>query len=130
MPPIASSRLTLHKYALHHNSFKDGDVNSCDKCRHYPSSKDTLSCRYVRLELLEGVAAYYSGDKAIALTKLRSSQQRWQQLQVSDERLAELMSMGFNSQEARLEMSTYRSTSLWSSVHITFQFDTCGLHWP
>ena len=66
----------------------------------------TLPCRYVRLELLEGVAAYYSGDKALARIKLKSSQQRWQQLQVSDERLAELMSMGFNSQEVRLGLGT------------------------
>ncbi|CAL5222997.1 g5442 [Coccomyxa viridis] len=56
---------------------------------------------YVRLELLEGVAAYYSGNKALAQAKLKSSEQRWQQLQVSDERLAELMSMGFKSQEAK-----------------------------
>ena len=56
----------------------------------------------MRLELLEGVAAYYSGDKALAGEKLKSSEQRWQQLQVSDERLAELMSMGFRSQEVHL----------------------------
>ena len=60
--------------------------------------------RYVRLELLEGVAAYYSGDRTLARAKLRSSEQRWQQLQVSDERLAELMSMGFKSQEVRLSL--------------------------
>ena len=60
--------------------------------------------RYVRLELLEGVAAYHSGDRALARAKLRSSQQRWLQLQVSDECLAELMSMGFNSQEVRLRL--------------------------
>ncbi len=63
--------------------------------------RHVLLRRYVRLELLEGVAAYYSGDKALAREKLQSSEQRWQQLQVSDERLAELMSMGFKSQEVR-----------------------------
>lgn len=63
-----------------------------------------MLCRYVRLELLEGVAAYYSGNKALARAKLKSSEQRWQQLQVSDERLAELMSMGFKSQEVRLSL--------------------------
>ncbi len=53
----------------------------------------------MRLELLEGVAAYYSGNKALACVRLRSSEQRWKQLQVSDGHLAELMSMGFKSHE-------------------------------
>jgi len=59
----------------------------------------SLEFRYVRLELLEGVAAFYSGNKVLARAKLKSSEQRWQQLQVSDGNLAELMSMGFKSHE-------------------------------
>lgn len=53
----------------------------------------------MRLELLEGVAAFYSGNKVLARAKLKSSEQRWQQLQISDGHLAELMSMGFKSYE-------------------------------
>ena len=61
-------------------------------------------CSYVRLELLEGVAAYYSGDKGLARARLEASQARWQQLQVSDERLVELLSMGFEAQEVTLHI--------------------------
>jgi hypothetical protein len=53
------------------------------------------------LELLEGVAAFYSGDRVLAGAKLRSAHGRWQKLQVPDERLAELLSMGFSDQEVR-----------------------------
>ena len=60
-----------------------------------------LELSYVRLEMLEGVAAFYSGNKVLARAKLKSSEQRWQQLQVSDGHLAELMSMGFKSHEVR-----------------------------
>ena len=53
----------------------------------------------MRLELLEGVAAFYSGNRGLAREKLSSAHGRWQKLQVPDERLAELMSMGFSNQE-------------------------------
>ena len=55
----------------------------------------------MRLELLEGVAAFYSGSRGLAREKLSSAHKRWQKLQVPDERLAELMSMGFGNQEVR-----------------------------
>ena len=59
----------------------------------------------MRLELLQGVAAYHSGDKGLARARLKASQARWQQLQVSDERLAELLSMGFDAQEVTFRIS-------------------------
>ena len=62
-------------------------------------------CSYVRLELLEGVAAYYLGDRGLARARLKASQERWQQLQVSDERLVELLSMGFEAQEVTIRAS-------------------------
>ena len=68
------------------------------------SKEDPFMCSYVRLELLEGVAAYYSGDKGLACARLKASQARWQQLQVSDERLVELLSMGFEAQEVTLHI--------------------------
>ena len=63
--------------------------------------KANAACSYVRLELLEGVAAFYSGNRVLARTKLQSAQGRWQKLQVPDERLAELLSMGFSDREVR-----------------------------
>lgn len=37
---------------------------------------------YVRLELLEGVVAYHSGEPQLAQQKLQAAQARWQKLQV------------------------------------------------
>jgi hypothetical protein len=37
---------------------------------------------YVRLELLEGVVAFHSGEAAAAATHLAAAQARWQRLQV------------------------------------------------
>jgi hypothetical protein len=55
---------------------------------------------YVRLELLEGVAAYHAGDKRAAREKLTAAHDRWKSLQLSDEALASLAGMGFGSREA------------------------------
>lgn len=55
--------------------------------------------RYIRLELLEGVAAFYAGDKVTAKAALDGAQAKWQRLQVSDDRLAELLGMGFTTTE-------------------------------
>ncbi|KAG6556968.1 hypothetical protein Mapa_001384 [Marchantia paleacea] len=56
---------------------------------------------YVRLELLEGVVAYHSGRSEAARQSLTSAQQKYQQLQVSDEAVAQLASMGFTPKESR-----------------------------
>lgn len=42
-----------------------------------------LLTRYIRLELLEGVAAFYVGDKTKAKSALHGAQAKWQRLQVS-----------------------------------------------
>jgi hypothetical protein len=55
--------------------------------------------RYVRLELLEGVAAYHSGDLPGAWATLRAALRKLEQLQVPDEGLAELLTMGFTPSE-------------------------------
>jgi hypothetical protein len=39
-------------------------------------------CSYVRLELLEGVVAFHSGEAAAAASRLAAAQARWQRLQV------------------------------------------------
>lgn len=53
----------------------------------------------MRLELLEGVAAYYAGDTAAAGERLRGARAKWERLQVSDDRLADLLNMGFTASE-------------------------------
>lgn len=57
-----------------------------------------VTCSYVRLELLQGVAAFHSGDKH-AVKHLESAKAKWQRLQVSDESLAALASMGFSTHQ-------------------------------
>ncbi|MCL7024672.1 hypothetical protein MKW94_026706, partial [Papaver nudicaule] len=56
---------------------------------------------YLRLELLEGVVAYHSGQTEKALKSLNSAQARYNQLQVPDEALSMLMSMGYREKEAK-----------------------------
>ena len=55
---------------------------------------------YVRLELLEGVAAYHTGDTKVAHEKLLAARDRLSSLQLSDDSLASLRAMGFTEQEA------------------------------
>ncbi|GBG66204.1 hypothetical protein CBR_g57083 [Chara braunii] len=57
--------------------------------------------RYVRLELLEGVVAFYAGDLESARRILSSAKDKFHQLQVSNEALVTLLSMGITSREAR-----------------------------
>jgi hypothetical protein len=55
---------------------------------------------YVRLELLEGISAFYGGELREARDRLLSARAKWQRLQVSDEALAALSAMGFPTAEA------------------------------
>ncbi|PNH08776.1 NEDD8 ultimate buster 1 [Tetrabaena socialis] len=57
---------------------------------------------YLRLEVLEGLVAYYGGEnRATAESCFRAAQAKWQRLQVSDEALAILQHMGYGLQESR-----------------------------
>ena len=67
-------------------------------CSLHQASRST-SCRYVRLELLEGVAAWYAGDRSLARERLQAARAKWAQLQVSDDALASLANMGFRTAE-------------------------------
>lgn len=53
--------------------------------------------RYVRLEALEGIAAFHSNDMPAAATALHNALGIWQSLQVSDDALTTLMAMGFST---------------------------------
>lgn len=56
---------------------------------------------YLRLELLEGVAAYHSGNHEESRKTLNSAQSKFNQLQVPDEALSQLMNMGYNEKAAK-----------------------------
>ncbi|XP_012081134.1 NEDD8 ultimate buster 1 isoform X1 [Jatropha curcas] len=56
---------------------------------------------YLRLELLEGVVAYHNGQFDKCRRFLTSAQAKFFQLQVQDEALSIVMSMGFKEQDAK-----------------------------
>lgn len=56
---------------------------------------------HLRMELLEAVAAYHSGQFDKARNALTSAQAKFFQLQVPDESLSLVMSMGFKEQDAK-----------------------------
>lgn len=53
--------------------------------------------RYVRLEALEGIAAFHSNEMPAAATALHKALEIWQSLQISDDALTTLMAMGFST---------------------------------
>jgi hypothetical protein len=70
--------------------------------------------RYVRLELLEGVAAFHAGARDAAKAKLAAAQAKWEQLQVSDDQLASLLAMGFGAAEVGSSLHVHsNSCALW-----------------
>ncbi|KAH7435004.1 hypothetical protein KP509_06G044600 [Ceratopteris richardii] len=56
---------------------------------------------YVRLELLEGVVAFHTGLREVAKISMASAQSKYNQLQLSDESLALLVSMGFSTRDSQ-----------------------------
>lgn len=56
---------------------------------------------HLRMELLEGVAAYHSGQFDKSRNALTSAQEKFFQLQVPDEILSLVMSMGFKEHDAK-----------------------------
>ncbi|KAK8283703.1 hypothetical protein V6Z11_D08G106800 [Gossypium hirsutum] len=56
---------------------------------------------HMRLELLEGVVAYHNGQLDKSKKALTSAQAKFSQLQVRDEALSHVMSMGFKERDAR-----------------------------
>lgn len=80
-------------------------------------SQRPLWCRYVRLELLQGAAALYAGDRAAAKRWLLLAQEKWEQLQVSDQDLASLLALGFTPQEVRPPAPAKRTVSPRNVTH-------------
>ncbi|TKY54773.1 NEDD8 ultimate buster 1 [Spatholobus suberectus] len=75
---------------------------------------------HLRLELLEGVVAYYSGRLERGRAALISAQAKFEQLQVSDESLSLVMSMGFIERDAKraLRMS---NQDLEAAINFLFE---------
>ncbi|GIL96789.1 hypothetical protein Vretimale_2576 [Volvox reticuliferus] len=58
--------------------------------------------RYMRLEVLEGLVGYHSGEnRSTVEASFRAAQTKWRRLQISDEALAMLRGMGYGLQESR-----------------------------
>ena len=77
---------------------------------------------YVRLELLEGLSILYGGgNKVAARGSLLSAQAKWQQLAVSDDALAQLLSMGFTASEVSgsLQVSYHQKATCHTAVLTT-----------
>ncbi|GLJ36803.1 hypothetical protein SUGI_0742380 [Cryptomeria japonica] len=56
---------------------------------------------FTRLELLEGIVAYHTELFKESHKALKSAQEKYNKLQVSDEALAQLVSMGYTEQQSR-----------------------------
>ncbi|GIL74960.1 hypothetical protein Vretimale_2576 [Volvox reticuliferus] len=57
---------------------------------------------YMRLEVLEGLVGYHSGEnRSTVEASFRAAQTKWRRLQISDEALAMLRGMGYGLQESR-----------------------------
>eukprot|EP00824_Muranothrix_gubernata_P023988 TRINITY_DN6742_c1_g3_i1.p1 TRINITY_DN6742_c1_g3~~TRINITY_DN6742_c1_g3_i1.p1 ORF type:complete len:384 (-),score=58.53 TRINITY_DN6742_c1_g3_i1:377-1528(-) len=64
---------------------------------------------YVRLWLLKGALAFYSGNRETAAGLLMEAEERLRPLQVPDDQLATMMSMGFREREARFALRATRN---------------------
>ncbi|KAJ9141052.1 hypothetical protein P3X46_031634 [Hevea brasiliensis] len=93
---VAGVRLEKAREGLEHAHGKDSS-----RFRLLQAGRSSELALYLRLELLEGVVAYHSGQFDKCRRFLTSAQARFFQLQVSDEALSTVMSMGFKEQDAK-----------------------------
>jgi len=57
---------------------------------------------YIRLDLLEGIAAFYNNRYTTAREKFANAEQKMQLLRINTDDMTSLMSMGFSEKESRL----------------------------
>ncbi|KMT02710.1 hypothetical protein BVRB_8g192990 [Beta vulgaris subsp. vulgaris] len=74
---------------------------NASRVRQLQASSSPEIALYLRLELLEGVAAFHCGKLEKSREALTSAKTRFSKLQVSDEALSLLMSMGYKEYEAK-----------------------------
>ncbi|KAL2929815.1 NEDD8 ultimate buster 1 [Bienertia sinuspersici] len=74
---------------------------NASRVRKLQGSRSPEIALYLRLELLEGVAAFHCGKLEKSREALTSAKMRFSKLQVSDEALSLLLSMGYREYEAK-----------------------------
>ncbi|KAF5725852.1 NEDD8 ultimate buster 1 isoform X1 [Tripterygium wilfordii] len=93
---VAGIRLQKAKEGLERAHGKDAS-----RVRLLQAGRSLELALHMRLELLEGVVAYHSGQFVESRKALTSAQAKFSQLVVSDEALSLVMSMGFKEKEAK-----------------------------
>ncbi|CAN6236431.1 unnamed protein product [Urochloa humidicola] len=101
---VAGTRLEKARVGLERSHGKDSS-----RFRILQAGRQADLAIYVRLELLEGVVAYYNGHAEKARGSLNSAQAKYLQLQVPDEAISMLMDMGYEARSAKraLKMTGY-----------------------
>ncbi|KAM0939087.1 putative Ubiquitin-like domain, UBA-like superfamily, Ubiquitin-associated domain-containing protein [Dioscorea sansibarensis] len=87
---VAGVRLSKARQGFERSHGKDST-----RLRLLQSGQHAELALYLRLELLEGVVAYHSGNYAESRKALNSAQAKYLQLQIPDESLSLLMNMGY-----------------------------------
>ncbi|PRQ33762.1 putative UV excision repair protein Rad23 [Rosa chinensis] len=93
---VAGVRLEKAREGLERAHGKDASRVRLIQAGRYPER-----ALHLRLELLEGVVAYHSGEVDKSKKVLTSAQEKFRLLQVSDESLSLVMSMGFKELDAK-----------------------------
>ncbi|XP_012474387.1 uncharacterized protein LOC105791054 isoform X1 [Gossypium raimondii] len=93
---VAGIRLEKAREGLERCHGKD-----CSRVRLLQAGCQPELALHMRLELLEGVVAYHNGQLDKSKKALTSAQAKFSQLQVPDEALSHVMSMGFKERDAR-----------------------------
>ncbi|KAJ4842883.1 hypothetical protein Tsubulata_013836 [Turnera subulata] len=93
---MAGLRLEKAREGLERSHGKDSS-----RFRLLQAGRSSELALYLRLELLEGVVAYHSGQYDKCRKYLASAQAKFFQLQVPDEALSIVMSMGFKEKDAQ-----------------------------
>lgn len=93
---VAGERLAKARVGIERAHGKDAS-----RVRLLQGSRSVELSLYLRLELLEGVAAFHCGKLEKSKEALTSAKAKFSKLQVSDEALSLLMSMGYKEHEAK-----------------------------
>ncbi|XP_057968287.1 uncharacterized protein LOC131157874 [Malania oleifera] len=93
---VAGTRLAKAREGVEHAHGKDSS-----RVRLLQAGRHPEIALHLRLELLEGVVAYHSGQFEKSRKSLTSAQAKYFQLQVPDEALSLIMSMGYKERAAK-----------------------------
>ncbi|CAA3010803.1 NEDD8 ultimate buster 1 [Olea europaea subsp. europaea] len=93
---VAGIRLTKAREGIEHAHGKESS-----RMRALQGGRCPELALYLRLQLLEGVIAYHNGQLQKSKEALTAVQAKYTQLQVTDETLSLLMSMGYKARDAK-----------------------------